>query len=169
MNSNTSLKSLCCPRAATLVGKGSPFGKIIAMEFYDGPVSGVVRCTSCGSVLQFKWLAWDERQEKRVFALARMPGEAWDEIIALYAHDQPRFPVWVPKWVDLPKDELDKRENALQTVLARRGEWAWIVLMSRYLDLLIDFREAAELVPHIEAQAIYGEPKWRWLELFGPA
>lgn len=168
MNTETPLRfTLCCHEAATIVGKGSPFGEVIAVEFYDGPVSGVLRCRNCGSVLQFKWLAWDARQDKRVFALARMPGQVWAEIIALYAHDQPRFPVWVPKWVDLAEDELIKREGALQRILGQRQEWAWIVLLSRYLDQLIDFKGAADFVPRIEEQVLYGDPKERWLEIFG--
>jgi hypothetical protein len=168
MTFDTTLGStLCCGAATALVGRSSPFAEIIAVEFYDGPVSGVVRCSNCSSVLQYKLLAWDERQEKRVFALARMPSRAWDQIIALYSYDQPRFPVWVPKWVEISKDELDKRESALQIILAQREEWSWVVLTSRYLDVLLDFKAAGELLPRIEEQATYGEPKWRWLELFG--
>jgi hypothetical protein len=168
MISDGAVKSeLCCQAAANLVGRGSPFAEIIAIEFYDGPVSGLARCSSCRSVLQYKLLAWDERQEKRVFALAKMPSHAWDQIITLYSYDQPRFPVWAPKWVELPKDELEKQENALLTVFRQREEWSWIALMSRYLDVLIDFRLPGDLLLQIEEQAIYGEPKWQWLELFG--
>jgi hypothetical protein len=158
---------LCCGVSAALRGKSSPFAEIIAVEFYDGPVSGVVRCSKCSSVLQYKLLAWDERQEKRVFALSKMPSHAWDQIVALYSYDQPRFPVWVPKWVELPKDEFEKRETALQMILAQREEWSWIVLMSRYLDLLIDFKPANNLVPQIKGQDVHGAPKFEWLELFG--
>jgi len=168
MTSDTTIgPMLCCGASAALVGKGSPFAEIIAVEFYDGPVSGVVRCSNCSSVFQYKLLAWDERQEKRVFALAKMPSSAWDQIIALYSYDQPRFPVWVPKWVELPKEELEKRESALQMILGQREEWSWIVLMSRYLDILIDFKPANDLVSQIKEQDVYGDPKWQWLELFG--
>lgn len=168
MTSDTTVRpTLCCGAATALVGKGSPFAEIIAVDFYDGPVSGVVRCSSCRSVLRYKLLAWDERQEKRVFALAKMPSHAWDQIVALYSYDQPRFPVWVPKWVELPKDELEKRENALQMILGQREEWSWIALMSRYLDILIDFKAADDLVPQVEEQDVYGDPKGRWLGLFG--
>src|SRR5271166_3923621 len=101
MSSASSPKSLlCCQEAASLAGKGSPFAEIIAIEFYDGPVSGVVRCSRCSSVLQYKLLGWGEHQEKRVFALAKMPSPAWNQIVALYSYDQPRFPVWVPQWVE---------------------------------------------------------------------
>jgi hypothetical protein len=168
MSPNSAIEpTLCCHAAATLVGKGSPFAEIISIEFYDGPVSGVLRCSTCRSVLRYKLLGWDERQEKRVFALAKMPEQVWDRIIALYPHDKPHFPVWVPAWVELGKDDLVKREATLQMILEQKEEWSWVALMSRYLDVLIDFRSATDLLPQIEKQTIYAEPTWQWLQLFG--
>jgi hypothetical protein len=37
----------CCQAPSALAGRLSPFSQIVALEFYDGPTSGVLQCEAC--------------------------------------------------------------------------------------------------------------------------
>lgn len=60
----------------------SPFVRLIATEYYDGPVDGLVQCESCGLIYEFHKLDWDNGQDLRVFSLAptRVALDAFDAL-----------------------------------------------------------------------------------------
>ena len=43
----------CCQDPHTLRNGPSPFFKIVALGFYDGPTSGVLQCQTCQAVFKF--------------------------------------------------------------------------------------------------------------------
>lgn len=69
----------CCSR---LVRGPSPF-VILALGWYDGPISGLARCKVCDQAFHFEMLAWDDEQAVRVYAFARINSEQYLRIVAL--------------------------------------------------------------------------------------
>jgi hypothetical protein len=56
------------------------------LDWYDGPVEAVARCTTCGACGWLELLDWDPRRRLRVYALAAI--RAAD--VALYLRDRAR-------------------------------------------------------------------------------
>jgi len=57
-----------------------PFPRHFIFDWYDGPVSGLVECGPGGAVLAFRMVAWDDRQDRRIYVLqpssAELPEKA---------------------------------------------------------------------------------------------
>jgi hypothetical protein len=51
------------------------YSNMEVLEYYDGPVEGVVHCGMCGTAYRFNMLDWDGEHEIRVFSLAPLPTE----------------------------------------------------------------------------------------------
>ena len=67
--------TLCCrslPRDARSVP--SPFVRLVAVGYYDGPTHGLVECGGCGRLYAFCKLDWDDGQDVRIFSLAPTQG-----------------------------------------------------------------------------------------------
>jgi hypothetical protein len=99
----------------------SPFQKVLALGYYDGPTEGLLQCVS-GSVYRFHLLAWDEAtQDLRVFGLAALPSAAFTQLVALYAPTQPpRWPTWVPSW-------QEGFAEPTEAILAQAGPVEWVL------------------------------------------
>jgi hypothetical protein len=90
----------CCQNLENLRDTASPFTKIIALDWYDGPTGGILQCQNCQAVYQFDMLDWDYHQV-RIFRLRSLPEESWTQIVALLeqAGFSPSWPVWFQrKW-----------------------------------------------------------------------
>jgi hypothetical protein len=89
----------CC---RGLPGSGrvkSPFARVIALGYYDGPTSGLVQCAECERAYRFDLLGWDEGQDVRIYGLAPLPATSFDRLVdALSRYQAPGWPVWVPLW-----------------------------------------------------------------------
>jgi len=74
----------------------SPFARLIATGYYDGPTDGLVECATCSTIYSFRKLDWDNQQDTRIFSLSPIPGHS----IAEFADSKtggvaPTWPVWV--------------------------------------------------------------------------
>lgn len=112
----------------------SPVHKIVALDYYDGPTCGLLRCEA-GRAYRFEILAWDsETQDVRVFSLAPTPPAAFDLLAELCArHEKPRWPVWVPSWQEDPKEEI-------AAALARAGPVEWVVATDDLMGTILAAR-----------------------------
>lgn len=73
--------------------------QLIALGYYDGPTSGLVKIVVDGEERYFTFdlLSWDELQDKRVFGLSELVEQSlFDRIVELAG--PPRWPIWVPEW-----------------------------------------------------------------------
>jgi hypothetical protein len=106
----------------------SPFTKVLALGYYDGPTEGVLQCGQDGPVYKFQLLAWDEEtQDLRIFGLAPLPATAMGQLADAYARYQtPCWPVWVPSWQAEMAQQAD-------LVLQQAGSIEWIIAT---IDLL---------------------------------
>ena len=88
---------LCC--TAMFAGRNlpSPFGRLVALDYYDGPTSGIAQCRKCARCYSFELAAWDSGQDVRAFAFTNTPAHEFEEIIAACRPlGEPSWPVWVP-------------------------------------------------------------------------
>ena len=74
----------------------SPFVRLIATDYYDGPTEGIIECGACSRVYSFRKLDWDQGQDVRIFALSPIPGCAISEFEARAAGEVvSKWPSWV--------------------------------------------------------------------------
>ena|SRR5215467_3760964 len=108
----------------------SPFTKVLALGYYDGPTNGLLQSGEAGPVYKFDvvddlWISNGE--DVRVFTLAPVPSNSLTELTNLYSQFLvPHWPFWVPPW-SFPTKEIQQRmERATDDVLGRAGpvEWA---------------------------------------------
>ena len=130
--------STLCHRTIA-VGEASPFGKIIALTYDDGPTGGAVACRSCALAYRFERLhtdvdgvydraAWDIGEELHVFGLAPLPANAFDRIVTRLSEvEPPRWPVWTPG-MPSTSDDLERIvERGVVPLLEEAGPWQVIV------------------------------------------
>lgn len=61
----------CCRFLIGLIrGIPSPFVRLLATGYYDGPTEGLIECGTCKTTYSFNKLDWDDQQDVRVFALS---------------------------------------------------------------------------------------------------
>jgi len=144
---------VCCQNPESLLNTESPFTKIIALDFYDGPTGGILRCETCHRVYQFDMLDWDYHQV-RVFRLRSLPPDSWTQSLAALeqAEPSPGWPVWFPKkW---PSDEAGKNTNKrVRQIFAQAKPAELAVAWLGYGERIL----AAKKIPSTDLES---EPVW---------
>jgi hypothetical protein len=137
--------SICCKDIERLRGVKSPFSKMIALGFYDGPTSGIVECESCFAAYKFTMIDWDNRQEIRVFSLASLPAQSLEEVVGILSpYELPHWPMWVPRW-QFPSDDIKADLNRrIEEILAKAEPVHTIVAWSRYGETLVAAKSVDE-------------------------
>jgi hypothetical protein len=81
----------------------SPFGKVLATGYYDGPTEGFLVHKTRDELFFFHLLDWDDGQDVRVFEVAVVPGIALDNAVeVLSMSSPPKWPIWL---LPAPLDE----------------------------------------------------------------
>jgi hypothetical protein len=120
----------CCQQLEAFPGAKSPFSKIIALDFYDGPTSGITQCEICSSVYRFVMLDWDDDQEVRIFSLVPLPSQSWIQVANLLSkHETPNWPMWFPRW-EIPSEAVrnsvdDETDKILESAAMPEFAVAW--------------------------------------------
>jgi hypothetical protein len=88
MRAATNAELALCAHLAALAPGAAPFtlAPEEILDWYDGPVEAVARCTTCGACGWLELLDWDPRRRLRIYALAAI--RAAD--VALYLRDRAR-------------------------------------------------------------------------------
>ena len=73
----------------------SPFTRLIATGYYDGPTEGLIECGTCRTTYSFHKLDWDDQQDVRVFSISPIMGRGLEELIQNEAVLEPKWPNWV--------------------------------------------------------------------------
>jgi hypothetical protein len=96
------MDKLCGEGLSSLVGGDSPFAQIVFMRYYDGAISGALRCASGTSVAyrfdvlaidhsgEYDHQAWDRGEEIRIFSLATLPISAYERFESILSQDDAR-------------------------------------------------------------------------------
>lgn len=120
----------------------SPFARLLATGYYDGPTDGIVECGECQTLYAFHKIDWDEGQDLRVFSLAPTYGSFND-----IENNSPTKAKW-PSWV-LTRKEVHKSGDNAQQVIDEACAVEFVVA-SRDLLAIIDVWRPAGLPEGID-------------------
>jgi hypothetical protein len=93
----------CCSELIDRRTLRSPFSRIIALGWYDGPTAGLSQCGACSREYRFELmdelLDGENEQDLRVYSLAPLASGSVTRLTdALSRYESPRTPIWVPRW-----------------------------------------------------------------------
>ncbi len=124
----------CCRDLPDSRRSASPFDRIVALGFCDGPTEGFLRCRECPREYVFRYL--DVREEAsgegelRAFGLSEIPAGSIAEFeAAMSPFDSPRSPYWVPRW-SLPSEEDRETMEVLLNRLMARGASCGLIFVA---------------------------------------
>jgi hypothetical protein len=128
------------------------FDKVVSLDWYDGITSGLAMCSQFSLAFKFDLLAWDESQERRVFAFAPLTVKIFEHIVRRLGRKEtaPEWPIWYPKWPSgLPEKKLLKTEIDKQLTSAKPPDY--IIASDSMFTLLLAARRldgsSRELLP----------------------
>ena len=111
----------------------SPFTKVIATRYYDGPMEGFLGHGEWLQACVFQLLDWDRETDIRVYEIARVEDLAFEEVVSLLFHD--RLPTW-PVWV-LPSVVRERGERLLDECFARARPVATVTTRDLFGDIAL--------------------------------
>src|SRR6266404_64464 len=145
--------------------------RMIAFDFYDGPVSGVMNDLDTNRAWRFTMIDWDDRQEVRVFAMAPLPKDAFQKIVdALSQYEPPKSPFWFPLFNYSDLEIKHAVERKIDEAIASAAGVTHIIVTSRWGDTILAERSVEkDNLPSIQAcDSTTGfDSTGGWLELFG--
>jgi hypothetical protein len=111
----------CCSELIDQRTLRSPFSRIIALGWYDGPTAGLLQCGACSREYRFELLDelfdGEDEQDLRVYSLAPLVSGSVTRLTdALSRYELPRIPIWVPHWefpTEAEKSELDRLSDQI--------------------------------------------------------
>lgn len=108
----------------------SPFGKVIATRYYDGPMEGFLAHREWPQACVFQLLDWDRETDLRVYEIARVEDLSFEDVVAtLFRQRMPTWPLWV-----IPSNDRERGEQLVDDCFARARPVASITTR----DLLAD-------------------------------
>lgn len=136
---------ICCRELPSLVDAASPFARIVALGYYDGPTSGVAECEHCPESYRFDMLAWDVQQDVRVYSLSALPPNSVAELVkCIPAPNPPHWPVWVPTWRFGSREKEEETQRQVARVLSRAGPVLFVIASE---DLAASILRAKQATP----------------------
>jgi hypothetical protein len=154
-------ESRCC-RSLSQFPKGpSPFDRAIVLGWYDGPIEGFVRCSSCNRIFRFVMLdSLDEDREIRIYSLAPVANDSWDRLVtALSPFMAPNWPMWTPLWKFPTEADRIAVDRVVDELIAQADPPEYVVIAPGLLD---EFHKAKP-VSSIEAQHVHDWVSWMGL------
>ena len=112
----------------------SPFAKLIALGYHDGPTEGLLLSELAGEAYLFAMLDSDDMLNLRVFELSPLPSDVFAEVTAILSEwETPRWPVWVPSW----RPEMNAKVDPL---LKKVDRATWILTAVDLLTQIVACR-----------------------------
>jgi hypothetical protein len=122
------MNTVCCQKISGLQNQKSPFQKIIAFGYYDGPTAGAAQCAECLESYKYDLLAWDENQDIRVYSFAPLPSQSFQQIVKeCSVLGEPRWPIWCPTWEFDLKETEERVEAEIKRILSRAGQVEFVL------------------------------------------
>jgi hypothetical protein len=104
-----------------------PFSRGFIFDYYDGPASGLVECGPGGAVLTFRMVAWDDRQEQRIYVLQPTPAESFDQAArAARPAGEPAGPWWGPSVFPTEQDR-ERCFRECERILREAGPVEYVI------------------------------------------
>lgn len=119
----------------------SPFHKVIATRYYDGPIEGFVAHRDWPHACLFQLVDWDRETDIRVYELSRVEDLSFEDVVeALFRDRRPTWPVWV-----LPTGARERGQRLLDEQAPRARPVATLTTRDLFGDILL--WDAAEDAP----------------------
>ena len=122
-------------------GLKSPFTKVIAARYYDGPLEGFLAHCDWSKACVFRLLDWDREADLKTYEIARVEDLQFEDAVGLLFRD--RRPTW-PLWV-LPGSAREHAEQLVDECFERARAVA-TVTTSDLLGTIVEW-EAADDAP----------------------
>lgn len=134
-NDLINLCTSCTERLRNMRAEQSPFAKQVILDSYDGTLNGIVRCDACGTAYDCRIIDWDDKFEKRIFALSPLPEGVFDDVVRLSSRgvETPKWPIWAPKRLPNEAEHSDVDE-AIESSLNQAGAPCLLVAADRYFQ-----------------------------------
>lgn len=119
----------------------SPFTKVIASRYHDGPLEGFLAHSQWLQACVFRAIDWDPETDARRYEIARVERLSFDDIVGMLFEDRlPSWPIWV-----LPSSARVQGQQLVDQCFAQARPVATITT----LDLLgeISYWDAADDAP----------------------
>jgi len=101
------MSAICCQRAIDVDNGQSPFRQIVCLDWYDGVVSALTQCSSCGRSYAASMVAWSAGCSVRVYALGTLPEGSFARLVAALSQtSSPNWPVWIPRRINSIREAL---------------------------------------------------------------
>jgi len=110
----------------------SPFSKVIATRYYDGPLAGFLAHRDWNQVSVFRLVDWDRERDHRVFEIARVDGRTFEGVVSLLFEE--RLPTW-PVWV-LQGGARERGEKLLDECFARARPVATVTAQDLLTEIM---------------------------------
>jgi hypothetical protein len=125
----------------------SPFDRILATGFYDGPTDGFVMGPDDDSVLFFQLLDWDEGQDVRIFALSRIEDLGFSDLASQLGSRPNEMSAVV-----VAAAESDVVDDFLKRACARAKPFAVVATRNLLgtLDIWLDVEEDFDFSVHCD-------------------
>lgn len=111
----------------------SPFTKVIATRYYDGPLEGFLAHRDWPHACVFQLVDWDRETDLRVYDIARVEDLAFEEVVAILFEE--RLPTW-PVWV-LPTGARARGEQLVSECFKRARPVATITTRDLFGDITL--------------------------------
>lgn len=111
----------------------SPFRKVIATQYYDGPVRGFAAHSEWLQACVFQLIDWDRETDLRVYEIARVEDLGFEDVVGALFHD--RLPTW-PIWV-LPSGSRDRAEQLVEACFDRARPVATVTTRDLIGDITV--------------------------------
>jgi hypothetical protein len=119
----------------------SPFTKVVATRYYDGPMEGFLGHNEWPQACVFQLVDWDRETDLRVYEISRIEDLAFEDVVGLLFEERlPSWPVWV-----LPSGLRERGEKLLDECTARARPVATITTRDIFGDITL--WDAAEDAP----------------------
>lgn len=119
----------------------SPFTKVIATRYYDGPMEGFLAHSEWPQACVFQLVDWDRETDIRTYDIARVEDLSFDDVVGmLFEERRPTWPVWV-----LPSSVRARGEQLVDQCFARARPVATVT--TRELFGEISFWDPADDAP----------------------
>jgi hypothetical protein len=161
----------CIRRRIVSIGDQSPFTRLIAFDFWDGPRDGVLWSEPCEASVRFDFLDWDRGHKLRIFSLAVLPRAAFSQVADLCraAATGPPSDARQQWWViwQFPSPDAQRQvEKQLDGILAQASAPFAVVAARDLLHPIIALRDVAGLEIAAIAQGL-GSSRSDWFTYLG--
>ena len=144
---------------------------IVALDYYDGPTSGVMLCHICSAEYKFMMLDWDDNQGNRVYSLEPLAPHSFQLIVDLLSkYEQPKLPLWFPLRQYSSKRDYDLVEQRIAEIIGQAGLATAVIAMSQWGEAVLAARALSTAdTKYVQSWFALAEPKasHNWFSFLG--